>query len=216
MSYFLNGTNASSNAFATLTVMNVAIYNAPNAATLSNWAGLTATNIYACVTLANGNAVTPVATIDHLQVANITTSGPTITINGGVHNNNLVKYGKTARCEMTDALAQADVLQALGGAQIDADGVINITEKFAGAYTITGDTFIVDQKTGRHVPINIIMYQFLPDSVPSFTFDKDNAGTFDLSGDLLATDINIPTDANLCGFGDGTFFSIIAGNCNVA
>ena len=223
-SYFGTNTAASSAAFGVVTVLNVKIYSGPSTATLANWSTNSAKNIYNLITIGTvaGTApeapatATPVlATLDHLQVTNLTTNGPTITINGGQNNNVLIKYGKSARCEITDALGQADALVAIGGAEVDTDGNMNITDKFPGPVTIIGDGFVVDQKTGKHVSVHVLMYQFLPDAVTSFSFSAGNAATFDLPGDLLGTQIGSDVTANGCGYSTSTFYSIIP-SCVIA
>ena len=167
----------------------------------------------------------PIAFIDHMQVTTLSTEGPSIEIQGGKFNNKLIKYGKTARCEMTDALGQADALVALGGAEIDSDGNISITDKFGAPVTIVGETFVVDQKTGKHIPVKVVLYKFLPDSTPSFAFDSGNAATFDLNGDLLAVeglDLGGAADEEDaekwedCLGATGVFFSFVPYGCAVA
>ena len=43
-------------------------------------------------------------TLDTLKVANVTVEGPSKTVSGGRYSNPLIKFGKTARLEMQDAL----------------------------------------------------------------------------------------------------------------
>lgn len=166
-------------------------------------------------------AQTPLCTLDHLTVATLSTDGPSITINGGKYNNPLIKYGKTARCEMTDALGQMDALVALGGADYIDDSSdankakgIAVTDKFGAPVLIVGDSFVVDQKTGKHVPVKVILYQFLPDSTPSFAFDSGNAATFDLNGDLLAVEFK-QAESEECGESSGNFFALIFDTCEL-
>lgn len=158
-------------------------------------------------------------TINHLQVATLSTEGPSIEIQGGKFNNKLIKYGKTARCEMTDALGQMDALVALGGAEYldestPGKGIV-VTDKFGGPVVMVGDSFVVDQKTGKHVPVKVILYEFLPDSTPSFAFDSGNAATFDLNGDLLAVEFKDNASANECSDGSGAFFAIVFDDCTL-
>ena len=42
---------------------------------------------------------------------------------------------------------------------------VQITDKFAGAVEIIGKTFVIDSNTGEKEWINLIIPQFLPDSV---------------------------------------------------
>ena len=154
--------------------------------------------------------------MEHLQVATLSTDGPSIEIQGGKFNNKLLKYGKTARCEITDALGQANALVELGGAEMH-DGVLSITDKFGEEMTILGHTFVVDQKTGKHVDATILMYKFLPDATPSFAFDSGNAATFDLNGDLLAVELGgLAAEGGVCDGSNGVFFSIMDNGCAIS
>jgi len=205
------------NAFGIVTVMDVKVYK--EFAPIEG--GETAKAYLTRIEGATAGG-TELASIDHMQVATLSTDGPSITINGGKFNNPLLKYGKTARCEMTDALGQADALVALGGAEIDSDGNISITDKFGAPVTMVGSSFVVDQKTGKHIPVKVILYKFLPDSTPSFAFDSGNAATFDLNGDLLAVEgIKLPAAeggteewADCTGV-TGVFFSIVPVDCAI-
>ena len=211
MSYFGNN-----HAFGIVTVMDVKVYEEFEVAQ----AGESAQDyLDRLETAQTGGKL--LATIDHMQVATLSTDGPSIEISGGKFNNKLLKYGKTARCEMTDALGQADALVALGVTEIDEDGNISITDKFGAPVTIVGDSFVVDKKTGKHIHVKVVLYKFLPDSTPSFAFDSGNAATFDLNGDLLAVEGITLGDAETegtegwedCAGATGVFFSIIPYGC---
>ena len=205
MSYF---NISDKNPFGIVTVMDVKVFDyvEPNNETVSDY-------------LERVEGERAIAEIDHMQVATLSTDGPSITINGGKYNNPLIKYGKTARCEMTDALGQADALVALGGAELDSNGNISITDKFGAPVTIIGTTFVVDQATGKHIPMKVVLYKFLPDSTPSFAFDSGNAATFDLNGDLLAVEglTGFDTDEGegweSCSGSNGVFFSMVPAEC---
>lgn len=200
-------------AFGIVDVMNIAVYEGPNAETLANWATQTPAAILN--TLTAGNAI---ANLSYLQSVNLTFDGPDITINGGMGSQTLLKAGKSARCEITDALGEPEALVALGGATIDTNGTITITNGFPGAKTLVGDTYVVDKATGQHAPVKVLIYQVLPDAVTSFNFSSD-AATFDLSGDVIETTINIATagDAdNTCGTGSAAFVSFVPmTNCKI-
>lgn len=148
----------------------------------------------------------PIATLKYLKTANTTQDGPTKTITGGKHNSTLVKYGKTSRLEMTDALGNAEALEALTGMTVEyfrttyatteaelltgATDVLHSTAQFAGHKTIVGDTFFIDSKTGQKVNAYIIFYDFLSDSLVSLTQDAEGDATvFDMNGDLNETDV---------------------------
>ena len=218
MSYF-DKDQVGKNAFGIVTVMDVDVYDCNAAVDALIASSNNPAAFLAGLTAGGAGAQTPIAKIDHMQVATLSTEGPSITINGGKYNNPLVKYGKTARCEMTDALGQADALVALGGAEYNMeDGSLSITDKFGSPKTLIGNTFVVDQKSGKHVPVRIIIYKFLPDSTPSFAFDSGNAATFDLNGDLLAVELGGPENVQAgqpCGDGNGVFFSMLPIECTL-
>lgn len=160
-------------------------------------------------------------TLDTLKIANITTEGPTKTVNGGQYSNPLIKFGKSARLEMQDALGNHAALDALCGTISEYAGDTNnkatdevislhVTEDFAGPRTIVGESFFIEQTTGRQVPVRIIFYQFLPDSIFNLTQDAEGDATvFDMNGDLMTTDIAIG-DKEGKALTHGVFYSIIS------
>ena len=164
-------------------------------------------------------------TLDTLKIANVSIEGPSKTITGGQYSNPLIKFGKSARLEMQDALGNAEAVEALcggvveykGGAAGDIIGLHNGAD-FAGPKCIVGDSFFIDQRTGAQVKVAIIFYQFLPDSLFNLTQDAEGDATvFDMNGDLLTTEI-------LVGQKEGTpnpkphgvFYSIIDPNSGAA
>ena len=159
----------------------------------------------------------PLCRLDTLKIANATQEGPSKTVTGGQYSNPLIKFGKTMRLEMQDALGSAAALDALCGTVSEmgtADkystvGAIHVTEDFSGPKTIIGDTFFIDQKTGQQVKALIVFYQFLPDSIFNLTQDAEgDAAVFDMNGDVLTTEIlvnNHDGDA----VEHGVFYSIL-------
>ena len=111
--------------------------------------------------------------------------------------------------------ANAKAIEALGGATIgytDSNktviSALHFSEEFAGPKTIIGESFFIDQKSGRQVPVKIIFYQFLPDSIFNLTQDAEGDATvFDMNGDLLTTEIKV-ADAPNNGV-HGVFYSIV-------
>ena len=193
---------------AIVTVMNAKVYQ-PGKDAIDEWAAKSPKEI-----LAELEEMTATAEIDHLKFANLTMSGPDITITGGRYANTLVKFGKSLRCEMQSALCDQEALVALGGAVYDeADGSLTITDKFPGPVSIVGDTFIVDQASGEQIPVKIIVYQFLPDAIISLTQDEATAATFDLNGDVMT--VSIAGDGGSCTSVISAFYSIVD-NCNAA
>lgn len=164
---------------------------------------------------------TKLCELDTLKVANVPEEGPTKTVTGGQYNNPLIKFGKTARLEMQDALGNAAALDSLCGAVAETEAkngaivdyattyAVHFGSDFSGPKCIIGDSFFIDQKSGQQVPVEIIFYQFLPDSLFNLTQDAEGDATvFDMNGDLLATDITIK-DINGSKIPYGVFYSIV-------
>jgi hypothetical protein len=150
---------------------------------------------------------TPVTQLKYLKTANVTQEGPTKTVTGGQNASPLIKYGKTSRLEIQDALGNAEAMEALMGTvteyfrvnkatestlETGASDVIHAASTFAGPKAILGETFIIDSKTAAQVPCYIIFYDFLPDSLFNLTQDAEGDATvFDMNGDLIQTNILI-------------------------
>lgn len=67
---------------------------------------------------------------------------------------------------------------------------LSITDKFPGPFAIEGDTFLIDQKTGEKKQVFILIPQFVPDAILTWTQDAEGDATvFDLNGGLSVTDI---------------------------
>lgn len=213
--------------FGVVTVMNAEVYDTSKLAGSSIKAyfeSMTADEIYNSII---GNPSAKLCTLDTLKIANITQEGPTKTVNGGQYSNPLIKFGKSARLEMQDALGNYEALDALCGTVSEydkkgADGklsdiiALHITEDFAGPRTIVGDSFFIEQKTGRQVPVKILFYQFLPDSIFNLTQDAEGDATvFDMNGDLMTTNIKIGTD-DPNTVSHGVFYSIISGSSSTS
>lgn len=166
--------------------------------------------------------------LKYLKTANATQEGPTKTITGGQNASPLVKYGKTARLEMQNALGNAEALEALTGLTVEyfrttlaTDATLNVgatdalhaTTTFAGHKTVVGDTFLVDANTGKQVQAYIIFYDFLSDSLLSLTQDAEGDATvFDMNGDLNEVKILIGDDEAVGdedGVITGTFYTIL-------
>ena len=166
--------------------------------------------------------------LDTLKVANVTQEGPSKTITGGQYANPLIKYGKTARLEMQDALGNIEAIDALCGgvSQYAAEATqggwsapssqrtyngLHFGADFSSPKTIIGESFFLDEK-GNQVWVDIIFYQFLPDSLFNLTQDSEGDATvFDMNGDLLATTLKVPSRN---GDGDNTiehglFYSVL-------
>lgn len=180
-------------------------------------------------------AIEPIATLKYLKTANSTQEGPTKTITGGQNASTILKYGKKARLEMTDALGNAEALEALTGLTVEyfrnnkatssdlktgASDIIHATTTFASPKTIIGDTFIVDTENGTQCLAYITFYDFLSDSLFNLTQDSEGDATvFDMNGDLNEVKIIIgdadKEDKNQSTYGDeggvltGVFYTIL-------
>lgn len=161
------------------------------------------------------NALT---TLDTLKIANVSQDGPDKTITGGQYSNPLIKFGKSARLEMQDALGNNEALDALCGtvSEYNAAGftgriALHVGEQFAGPKCIIGDSFFIEQKSGAQVPVKIIFYQFLPDSLFNLTQDSEGDATvFDMNGDLMTTVIKVGNNDGSKLIETGVFYSIVS------
>ena len=193
------------NGFGVVTVMNAKVYDAPAA---SVFKGLTAYGVYN--QYKNAECL---CEIDTFKVANVTEEGPSKTVTGGQYSNPLIKFGKSARLEMQDALGRAEAIDALCGGITETEGGVitglHFGEDFVGPKMIIGDSFFIDRKTGQQVPVKIIFYQVLPDSIFNLTQDAEGDATvFDMNGDLLTTEI-VVGDKDTKPLVHGVFYSII-------
>jgi hypothetical protein len=155
------------------------------------------------------------AHIDTLKVANVTVEGPNKTVSGGQYSNPLIKFGKSARLEMQDALGRADAIEAFGGAVNEYSALggqmtgMHITEDFAPTRLIIGESFFISKETGQQVKVNIVFYQVLPDSIFNLTQDAEGDATvFDMNADLLTTNILVGHKDNN-DYTHGVFYSIL-------
>lgn len=193
------------NGFGVVTVMNAKVYDAPEASVLK---GLTAYEIYE-----RSKTMKLLCEIDTFKVANVTEEGPSKTVTGGRYSNPLIKFGKSARLEMQDALGRAAAIDALCGGIMETEDLavagLHFGEDFVGPKMIVGDSFFIDRKTGQQVKVKIIFYQFLPDSIFNLTQDAEGDATvFDMNGDLLTTEI-VVGDKDTNPLVHGVFYSII-------
>lgn len=207
--------------FGVVTVMNAKVYEPLPLATME---GMSAGAILKELAKETGEPAAPVYTplceLKTLKIANATQEGPTKTITGGQYANPLIKYGKSMRLEMQDALGSAAALDALCGTVSEAESAsgavdytkvhaLHVTEDFNGPKTIVGDTFFIDQVTGQQVKAKIVFYQFLPDSIFNLTQDAEGDATvFDMNGDVLTTTITIK-DLEGSDLKHGVFYSIV-------
>lgn len=197
--------------FGVVTVMNAKVYDVVNSNINFNQTAQAIRDAY--------KATKPLAVIDSLKVANVTVEGPSKTVTGGRYSNPLIKFGKSARLEMQDALGRADAIEAFGGAINEYSDEactkvvgMHISEDFASEKLIIGESFFIDRKTGKQVKVDIIFYRVLPDSIFNLTQDAEGDATvFDMNADLLTTEILVPVkvDSKWENQPHGVFYSII-------
>lgn len=219
----LKGSNASFSEmmkrFGVVTVMNAEVYNSADI--------FTEDKVYTPEEVKTAaTSATKLCTLDTLKIANLSVEGPSKTVTGGQYSNPLIKFGKSARLEMQDALGNAKAIEALCGGIVeytkgsgsdDLIAALHYGEDFTGPKTIIGKSFFIDQKTGAQVPVTIIFYQFLPDSLFNLTQDAEGDATvFDMNGDLLTTVMKIPgalkDSSTETTVEHGIFYSILPGN----
>lgn len=234
--------------FGIVDVMNAKVYNVYDGMTKTEYTALTAASTLGTRTLTEvfedscGSTATkidfstmkvneiialylatePVTELKYLKTANAPQEGPKKTITGGQNANILLKYGKSARLEMQNALGNAEALEALGGMTVEyfrsqlataatlktgATDVLHATNLFAPERTIIGETFLVDAKSGAQVDAYIIFYNFLPESLMNLTQDAEGDATvFDMNGDLRVTKVFVG-DKEATGDTDGIVVS---------
>ena len=125
-----------------------------------------------------------------LTISNISQEGPRKEIRGGLHAKPCVRYGKTMRLEMEDAVARPELFKELFGADVSMGlgpdtGEIAITNEFAKPVRIEGITEIV-KEDGDVEDVEIIFYKFLPDSITDFTMEAEgDIGVVNIAGELF-------------------------------
>ena len=204
--------------FGVVTVMNADVYEAKDVSEIACASGQFG-NASEIIKSYESGTGTKLCRLDTLKVANVTQEGPTKTVTGGQYSNPLIKFGKSARLEMQDALGNAAALDALCGGIMESGSsgplatdvhALHFGEDFSGPKCIIGDTFFIHQKTGQQVKAKIIFYQFLPDSIFNLTQDAEGDATvFDMNGDLLTTEIKVSNKAGDASVVHGVFYSIV-------
>lgn len=205
--------------FGVVTVMNAKVYDTATVMKNTSFNTLDAAGVLTKFEAIKDQATGLLCTLDTLKIANVTIEGPSKTVTGGQYSNPLIKFGKSARLEMQDALGNVGAIDALCGGVVETTAAndytkvsaLHVGEDFNGPRTIIGDSFFIDQKTGQQVKVKIIFYQFLPDSLFNLTQDAEGDATvFDMNGDLMTTDIKT-YDNKGTGITHGVFYSIVDG-----
>ena len=130
-----------------------------------------------------------VATKANWTVEDVDTSTLTISTTTLDSNTNGVKV------TLSVAPAEGDMITLVYTPTADVvvntgDGRVSVTDKFAPAFAIEGDTFFIDQKTGEKVDVHIFIPQFIPDSIFNLTQDAEgDASVFDLNGTVAVTTV---------------------------
>ena len=214
-----NGFHQMMQRFGVVTVMNARVYEWSDVKDWFNSEDLsTPYEIYRDITNDSNDLtpLTPLCTLDPSKISNISVEGPSKTISGGQYANPIIKFGKTARLEMQDALGHIDAIDALCGGIAERTGGLDgnyiglhVGEDFNTPKLIIGDTFFIDQATQQQVPVVIMFYKFLPDSLFNLTQDAEgDASIFDMNGDLLPVPVLLGNDKSKLAPHD-VFYSII-------
>ena len=98
--------------FGVVTVMNADVYSFDKTLIVNKRPEEILTTLE---TKKSTNATPYLFTLDTLKIANVTVEGPSKTVSGGRYSNPLIKFGKTARLEMQDALGHIDAIDRLCG-----------------------------------------------------------------------------------------------------
>lgn len=206
--------------FGVVTVMNVKVYDTSKFEVIGTSETTGWDHKQADAILAEISAATELCTLDTLKIANVTMEGPNKTVSGGQYNYPLIRFGKSVRLEMQDALGNVTAIDALCGGIAEGSGAdtyrtttayaLHFGENFERPKTLVGDTFFINQSTGQQVQAKIIFYQFLPDSLFNLTQDAEGDATvFDMNGDLLTTNILISDTTGTGTVSQGVFYSIL-------
>ena len=134
-------------------------------------------------------------TIECLTISNITQEGPRKEIRGGRNAEPCIRYGKTMRLEMEDAVMRRDMVVTLFGATADSTDKISFTEKFPGEIKLIGKTQVVNE-SGVPVEVKLTIHRFIPDGVTDLTMESEgDIGVISIAGELFSNE-------------DGEFFDI--------
>ena len=204
--------------FGVVTVMNADVYEAKDVSEIKCPSGEFG-NAGSIIQSYESDTSKKLCRLDTLKIANVTQEGPNKTVTGGQYANPLIKFGKSARLEMQDALGNAAAIDALCGGIMESGTTgpaatdvhaLHVGEDFSGPKCIIGDTFFIHQKTGAQVKAKIIFYQYLPDSIFNLSQDAEGDATvFDMNGDLLTTEIKISNKNGDASVVHGAFYSIV-------
>ena len=128
--------------------------------------------------------------IDSLKISNLNQEGPRKTLTGGQNADPLIKYGKTTRLEMQDALIRKETLEEFFGFESIGDGLV-ATNNFPSAFGMIGKTYMIDRATGNKAHCLIFIPQFRPDAILNLALESEGDGAvMDLNGDVVLTKID--------------------------
>jgi hypothetical protein len=208
--------------FAAVDVMNIDVYELTDEFINNFYNGEhKATEIYNAITKGESQVqvekLTHLCKLNYLKASNVQMEGPTKEVTGGWNNKSLLKYGKTATMEITNALGQADALEAFNGAVIEHFGtedtpdtddfkkegkshIIHVTDSFSGPKLLVGETYFVQQSTGEQIKVKIIFWNFVSNDVFNLSLSPDgDATTFDCSGTLNVAEIAVGKEGATTG-----------------
>lgn len=133
------------------------------------------------------------AFLDTLTISNISQEGPRKEIRGGKNAQPVVRYGKTARLEIEDAVFNLESLYyfadvyLVGG--IESRTEFSAVETYPKAVSIIGDTYIIDKATGDRSNVYVAFPQLLPDGLFNINMESEgDIGVMSIAGELFADD----------------------------
>lgn len=135
--------------------------------------------------------VKPDGVLDSLTISNITQEGPRKEIRGGKNAQPVVRYGKTMRLEIEDAVFNIALAPKLFAAELNVDSTeLSITEVFPKAVSIIGDTYIVDKDTGNRTNVYVTFPKFLPDGIFDIAMESEgDIGVISIAGELFSDEL---------------------------
>jgi len=161
-----------------------------NAASIVNFDftidSFTSAEILTQIKLATGY-IKPVGTLECLTISNITQEGPRKEIRAGKAAQPCVRYGKTMRLEVEDAVFSLATLGTIGGATVLDDlNSVSVTDVFPESFMLVGDTSVVDKDNGGMQDVWLTFFDFLPDGVFDITMESEgDIGVMAIAGELF-------------------------------
>ena len=149
--------------------------------------------------------------LDSLKISNLNQEGPRKTLIGGQNADPLIKYGKTTRLEMQDALVRKETLENFFGFETIGNNGLAATDKFPSEFGIVGKTYMIDRSNGSKLEMLIVIPQFSPDAILNLALESEGDGAvIDLNGDVRLTSLKISSTTK-----EGFYFMVKPDDFNV-